>query len=73
MDLRRRVRFQERGTAYRRVVLSLTHGKTFGWPTTAGVWLYHDHSICDMENVQQGAIGLVVIRNPGGPGGRHRS
>jgi FtsP/CotA-like multicopper oxidase with cupredoxin domain len=40
---------------------------TFGWPTTAGVWLYHDHSICDMENVQQGAIGIVVIRNPADP------
>jgi len=36
--------------------------QTFGWPTTAGVWLYHDHSICDMENVQQGAIGIGVIR-----------
>lgn len=36
---------------------------TFGWPTTAGVWLYHDHSICDMENVQQGAIGIIVIHN----------
>jgi FtsP/CotA-like multicopper oxidase with cupredoxin domain/plastocyanin len=41
--------------------------QTFGWPTTAGVWLYHDHSICDMENVQQGAIGIVVIRNPSDP------
>ena len=37
---------------------------TFGWPTTAGVWLYHDHSICDMENVGAGAIGLIVIHNP---------
>ncbi len=36
---------------------------TFRWPTTAGVWLYHDHSICDMENVQQGAIGIIVIHN----------
>jgi FtsP/CotA-like multicopper oxidase with cupredoxin domain len=36
---------------------------TFGWPTTAGVWLYHDHSINDMENVQRGAIGIVVIHN----------
>jgi FtsP/CotA-like multicopper oxidase with cupredoxin domain/plastocyanin len=40
---------------------------TFGWPTTAGVWLYHDHSICDMENVQLGAIGIIVIRNPADP------
>lgn len=24
---------------------------TLGWPTTQGVWLYHDHSVCDMENV----------------------
>jgi plastocyanin len=34
------------------------------WPTTAGVWLYHDHSICDMENVSLGAIGIIVIHNP---------
>jgi FtsP/CotA-like multicopper oxidase with cupredoxin domain len=40
---------------------------TFGWPTTAGVWLYHDHSICDMDNVQLGAIGIIVIRNPADP------
>jgi plastocyanin/FtsP/CotA-like multicopper oxidase with cupredoxin domain len=38
---------------------------TLGWPTTAGVWLYHDHSICDMENVSLGAIGALVIHNPG--------
>ncbi|MFF5714354.1 multicopper oxidase domain-containing protein [Streptomyces sp. NPDC012756] len=38
--------------------------ETFGWPTTAGVWLYHDHSICDMENVGLGAIGIIVIHNP---------
>jgi FtsP/CotA-like multicopper oxidase with cupredoxin domain/plastocyanin len=37
---------------------------TFGWPSTAGVWLYHDHSICDMENVEHGAIGIIVIHNP---------
>jgi FtsP/CotA-like multicopper oxidase with cupredoxin domain/plastocyanin len=36
---------------------------TFGWPSTAGVWLYHDHSVCDMENVQHGAIGIIVIHN----------
>lgn len=36
---------------------------TFGWPTTAGVWLYHDHSICDMDNVNLGAIGTIVIHN----------
>jgi plastocyanin len=34
------------------------------WPTTAGVWLYHDHSICDMDNVELGAIGIIVIHNP---------
>ena len=34
------------------------------WPTTAGVWLYHDHSICDMDNVNLGAIGIIVIHNP---------
>jgi plastocyanin/FtsP/CotA-like multicopper oxidase with cupredoxin domain len=38
--------------------------ETFGWQTTAGVWLYHDHSICDMDNVELGAIGIVVIHNP---------
>jgi plastocyanin/FtsP/CotA-like multicopper oxidase with cupredoxin domain len=37
---------------------------TFGWPTTAGVWLYHDHSICDTENVALGSIGIIVIHNP---------
>jgi plastocyanin len=37
---------------------------TFGWPTTAGVWLYHDHSICDDDNVNLGAIGMIVIHNP---------
>lgn len=37
--------------------------QTIGWPTTSGVWLYHDHSICDMDNVNQGAIGIVVIHN----------
>lgn len=36
---------------------------TIGWPATAGVWLYHDHSICDMDNVQLGAIGIVIIHN----------
>jgi FtsP/CotA-like multicopper oxidase with cupredoxin domain/plastocyanin len=40
---------------------------TIGWPTTAGVWLYHDHSICDMENVELGAIGAIVIHNPNDP------
>jgi FtsP/CotA-like multicopper oxidase with cupredoxin domain/plastocyanin len=37
---------------------------TRGWPTTAGVWLYHDHSICDMDNTEHGAIGVIVIHNP---------
>jgi FtsP/CotA-like multicopper oxidase with cupredoxin domain len=37
---------------------------TFGWPTTAGVWLYHDHSINDMDNVERGAIGMLLIHNP---------
>ena len=37
---------------------------TLGWPTTAGVWLYHDHSVCDMDNVEHGAIGIIVIHNP---------
>ncbi len=37
--------------------------KTVGWPSTAGVWLYHDHSFCDMENMELGAIGMVVIHN----------
>jgi plastocyanin/FtsP/CotA-like multicopper oxidase with cupredoxin domain len=38
--------------------------RTIGWPSTSGVWLYHDHSICDMENVELGAIGIIVIHNP---------
>jgi FtsP/CotA-like multicopper oxidase with cupredoxin domain len=37
---------------------------TLGWPTTAGVWLYHDHSVCDMDNVEHGVIGVIVIHNP---------
>jgi FtsP/CotA-like multicopper oxidase with cupredoxin domain len=37
--------------------------KTVGWPSTAGVWLYHDHSFCDMDNINLGAIGMVVIHN----------
>jgi FtsP/CotA-like multicopper oxidase with cupredoxin domain len=41
--------------------------ETFGWPTTAGVWHYHDHSICDVENINLGAIGFVVIHNPADP------
>ena len=28
------------------------------------MWLYHDHLICDMENVELGAIGIIVIHNP---------
>lgn len=40
---------------------------TIGWPTTAGVWLYHDHSICDDENIGLGAIGIVVIHNSNDP------
>jgi FtsP/CotA-like multicopper oxidase with cupredoxin domain/plastocyanin len=40
---------------------------TFGWPTTAGVWLYHDHAACDMENVGLGAIGIIVIHNNADP------
>jgi plastocyanin len=31
------------------------------------VWLYHDHSFCDMENVTLGAIGIIVIHNPKDP------
>ncbi len=36
---------------------------TVGWPSTSGVWLYHDHSICDMDNIELGAIGIIVIHN----------
>jgi plastocyanin len=43
------------------------HWNTLGWPSTAGVWLYHDHSICDTENVGLGAIGIIVIHNPADP------
>jgi plastocyanin len=41
--------------------------RTIGWPTTAGVWIYHDHSIDDTTNVGLGAIGFVVIHNPSDP------
>jgi FtsP/CotA-like multicopper oxidase with cupredoxin domain/plastocyanin len=40
---------------------------TFRWPTTAGVWLYHDHSFCDVDNVMLGAIGIIVIHNSADP------
>jgi len=40
---------------------------TFGWPTTAGVWHYHDHSICDTENTTRGVLGFLVIHNPDDP------
>lgn len=40
---------------------------TLGYPSTAGVWLYHDHSICDVHNVELGAIGFIVIHNPDDP------
>src|SRR5207253_720551 len=40
---------------------------TVGWPTTAGVWLYHDHSICADDNIEHGAIGLIVIHNDADP------
>ena len=40
---------------------------TYVWqargPASAGVWIYHDHSICD-ENVARGALGLIVVHNP---------
>jgi FtsP/CotA-like multicopper oxidase with cupredoxin domain len=41
--------------------------QTLSWPTTAGVWIYHDHSIADTENVGLGAIGFVVIHDPSDP------
>ena len=37
---------------------------TRGWATTAGVWLYHDHSVADHHNVLHGAIGMLVIHDP---------
>ncbi len=40
---------------------------TFGWPATAGVWHYHDHSICDAENSLLGILGFLVIHNPADP------
>lgn len=36
---------------------------TFDWPTTAGVWLYHDHSLLDADNTLRGAIGFIVVHN----------
>ena len=36
---------------------------TISWPTTAGVWLYHDHSVNDIENMALGAIGMILIHN----------
>jgi hypothetical protein len=31
------------------------------WPTTAGGWLYHYHSICDMDNVKLGQLEIHKI------------
>ena len=36
---------------------------TNNWPTTAGVWLYHDHSVWDAANTLRGAIGFIVVHN----------
>lgn len=41
--------------------------ETFNWPSTAGVWHYHDHSICDVENVGLGALGFLIVHNPNDP------
>jgi plastocyanin/FtsP/CotA-like multicopper oxidase with cupredoxin domain len=38
--------------------------ETIGWPSTAGVWLYHDHAVNDMDNVERGAIGMIIVHNP---------
>jgi FtsP/CotA-like multicopper oxidase with cupredoxin domain/plastocyanin len=43
------------------------HWQTIAWPTTAGVWHYHDHSICDVDNINYGAIGIIVIHNSKDP------
>jgi plastocyanin len=40
---------------------------TIGWPTTGGVWLYHDHSIYDEDSVGHGAIGIIVVHDPNDP------
>ena len=37
---------------------------TNGWASTAGVWLYHDHSVDDHHNVLLGAIGFMIIHDP---------
>ncbi|MEM7456913.1 MAG: hypothetical protein AAF456_21395 [Planctomycetota bacterium] len=37
--------------------------RTHGNRNTAGVWLYHDHSIHDADNVRMGAIGFLVIHD----------
>ena len=34
------------------------------WPTSAGVWHYHDHSIAHESSMGLGAIGIIVVRNP---------
>jgi plastocyanin len=41
------------------------------WPSTAGVWLYHDHSWGDMEAVNAGAIGFLIIHNANDPDDIH--
>jgi plastocyanin len=40
---------------------------TYSWEASgaanAGIWIYHDHSVADMESTMRGAIGFVVIHN----------
>jgi hypothetical protein len=36
------------------------HWDTHSWPTTAGVWLYHDHSPGDMSNVNHAPSGCSL-------------
>ena len=40
---------------------------TNNWTSTAGVWLYHDHSVEDHYNVLYGAIGMLVVHDPNDP------
>ena len=40
---------------------------TNNWTSTAGVWLYHDHSVEDHHNVLHGAIGMLAIHDPDDP------
>jgi plastocyanin/FtsP/CotA-like multicopper oxidase with cupredoxin domain len=46
---------------------TFTYTWVAGNDSSAGVWLYHDHSICGAESTNLGAVGMIVISRQGEP------